>query len=156
MKAMLKIFGVIVCLLTISSYSLPAFSQEAYQFILMIPPPEKFWYFPSPVGVAVDSSGNVYITDSSDNLIQKFDSNGNHITKWGSFGSGNGQFYGPDGVAVDSAGNVYVADTANHRIQKFDSNGNFITKWGSFGSGDGQFYYPRGGSSRLSRERVCH
>src|SRR4030042_1741132 len=64
------------------------------------------------------------------------------VTKWGSPGSGDGQFNYPAGVAVDSSGNVYVADLGNHRIQKFDSSGGFITKWGSSGSGDGQFNYP--------------
>lgn len=39
--------------------------------------------------------------------------------KWGSYGSGDGQFISPQGIAVDSLGNVYVADTGNHRIQKF-------------------------------------
>ena len=66
------------------------------------------------------------------------------VTKWGSSGSGDGQFNYPYGVAVDSSGNVYVADTTNNRIQKFSSEGTFITKWGSVGSGDGQFYYPTG------------
>ena len=78
------------------------------------------------------------------NRIQKFDSTGGFITKWGSEGSGDGQFYDPYGVAVDSSGNVYVADSYNNRIQKFDSNGDFITKWGSPGSEDGQFHYPYG------------
>ena len=64
------------------------------------------------------------------------------VLKWGSSGSGDGQFSGPVGVAVGASGNVYVADTANFRIQKFDSNGNFISKWGVFGGGDGEFYYP--------------
>ena len=66
------------------------------------------------------------------------------ITKWGSFGTGDGEFERPDGIAVDSSGNVFVADTENHRIQKFDSNGNFITKWGSSGTGDGEFDWPDG------------
>jgi len=96
-----------------------------------------------PNCIAVDSSGKVYVTDDN-SLIQKFDSNGKFITKWGSEGSGSGQFYWPQGVAVDSSGNVYVADTGNSRIQKFDSNGKFITKWGSEGSGDGQFNGPVG------------
>ena len=78
------------------------------------------------------------------NRIQKFDSNGAFITKWGSSGSEDGQFNYPVGVAVDSSGNVYVADYVNNRIQKFDSNGTFITKWGSYGSEDGQFSYPYG------------
>jgi hypothetical protein len=95
--------------------------------------------FDHPGGVAVDSSGNVYVADSGNDRIQKFDSDGAFITKWGSSGTGDGQFSYPRCVAVDSSSNVYVADGYNERIQKFDSNGTFITKWGSHGSGDGQF-----------------
>jgi len=46
----------------------------------------------------------------------------NFVTKWGSYGSGNGQFYNPNGIAVDSSGNVYVADSGYSRIQKFAPN----------------------------------
>ena len=74
--------------------------------------------------------------------IQKFDSSGNFLTKWGSVGTGDGQFGSyPRGVAVESSNNVYVSDPGNYRIQKFDSSGNFLTKWGSVGTGDGQFSY---------------
>ena len=66
------------------------------------------------------------------------------VTKWGSEGSGDGQFNDPHGIAVDADGYVYVADTDNHRVQKFTSSGGFVTKWGSYGSGDGQFKYPEG------------
>ncbi|KJU81573.1 cell surface protein [Candidatus Magnetobacterium bavaricum] len=95
--------------------------------------------FASVYEVVVDSSGNVYVADSHNHRIQKFDSNGNFITKWGSDGGGDGQFHFPYGLAIDSSNNIYVGDTYNYRIQKFDSNGNFITKWGSQGTGDGQF-----------------
>lgn len=64
--------------------------------------------------------------------------------KWGSYGSGDGQFAYPQGVAVDASGVVYVADPQNNRIQKFTSAGVFVTKWGSSGSNDGQFNYPTG------------
>ena len=70
--------------------------------------------------------------------IQKFDSNGNFITKWGSEGSEDGQFILPLGLDVDSHENVYVVDQGKANIQKFDSNGNFITKWGIEGDKDGQ------------------
>ncbi len=99
--------------------------------------------FNSPFGVAVDSSGNVYVADINNHRIQKFNSSGTFITKWGSSGSGDGQFDSPMGVAVDSSGNIYVCEQ-NHRIQKFNSSGTFITKWGSSGTGDGQFNGPRG------------
>jgi len=98
--------------------------------------------FNNPVGVAADSSGNVYVTDSSNSRVEKFDGSGNLILKWGTQGSGNGQFNGPGGIAVDSSGNVYVTDYGNSRVQKFDSSGNFILKWGTQGSGNGQFLYP--------------
>jgi len=62
--------------------------------------------------------------------------------KWGSQGSGDGQFISPQGIAVDSLGNVYVADTGNNRIQKFSRAGVFLAKWGSYGSGDDQLSSP--------------
>ncbi len=55
----------------------------------------------------------------SNNRVQKFDSNGSFITKWGSEGSKDGQFDGPKGIAVDSHGNVYVTDEGNTRIELF-------------------------------------
>jgi len=98
--------------------------------------------FMSPNGVAVDSSGNIYVADTGNARIQKFDSNGNFILKFGTVGSDIGQFAFPFGVAVDSTGNIYAADSGNDRIQKFDSNTNFIFKFGTNGSGDGQFAFP--------------
>jgi PKD repeat protein len=95
-------------------------------------------------GIAVDTSGNVYVGDANNHRIQKFDSNGKFITKWGSYGKGNGQFDYLEFIAVDSSGNVYVVDSYNNRVQKFDSNGKFITKWGSYGTGNGQFNEPQG------------
>src|SRR6185436_3438022 len=104
--------------------------------------------FVAPAGVAVDSSGNIYVTESfsdrTKDFVQKFNSSGAFLTSWGTQGAGNSQFFGAAGVAVDASGNVYVADPGNNRIQKFTSAGAFITKWGSNGSGDGQFSGPQG------------
>ena len=75
--------------------------------------------FTHPDSVAADSMGNVYVADTDNNRIQKFDSKGKFVTKWGSHGPSDGQFRTPNGIAVDSKGNIYVADTYNDRIQKF-------------------------------------
>ena len=74
---------------------------ETYKLVFRIP--SQQWYFSDPYGVVVDSSGNVYVADSGNNRIQKFDSSGVFIIKWGFEGSGDGQFFDPTGVAVDSS-----------------------------------------------------
>jgi DNA-binding beta-propeller fold protein YncE len=66
------------------------------------------------------------------------------VAKWGSAGSGNGQFNSPSEIAVDGTGQVYVVDTNNHRVQKFRGDGTFLLSWGSQGTGNGQFQFPRG------------
>ncbi len=100
--------------------------------------------FNLPAGVATDSSNNVYVADTTNNRIQKFNSSGVFQAKWGASGSGNGQFSLPQGIATDSSNNVYVADTGNNRIQKFNSSGTYITQWGSAGTANGQFTSPSG------------
>jgi hypothetical protein len=94
--------------------------------------------------VAVNSSGDVYIADIGSHRIQKYDSSGSFILKWGNQGSGDGQFNAPRNVVADISGDVYVADALNKRIQKFDSTGSFILKWGGPGTGEGQFNFPSG------------
>ncbi|MBM3476011.1 MAG: hypothetical protein FJX75_22305 [Armatimonadetes bacterium] len=100
--------------------------------------------FVSPQGIAVDGAGNVYVADTWNHRIQKFDGSGAFLTKWGSEGTGDGQFSFPSSIAVGTSGNVYVADTDNHRIEKFDGSGTFLAAWGVEGSGDGEFRGPRG------------
>jgi len=98
--------------------------------------------FDGPTGIAMDSIGNVYVTDSSNHRIQKFASDGTYITQWGSFGDGEGEFDRPGGIFIDCNDQVYVADRHNHRLQKFNTDGEFIEQWGSFGDGEGEFKLP--------------
>ena len=65
------------------------------------------------------------------------------VNKWGTEGTGDGQFRYPRVAAVASDGSVYVGDN-NNRIQRFTSEGVSVFKWGSQGSGDGQFQSPLG------------
>jgi DNA-binding beta-propeller fold protein YncE len=87
--------------------------------------------FQNPRNVAVGPDGSVYVADSGNHRIQKFDAAGNHLLTWGSQGAGPGQFQEPWGLAVDGQGRVYVADTWNHRVQVFDAEGTFLNQWGS-------------------------
>jgi len=98
--------------------------------------------FYGPHSIAVDSLGNIYVTELFNRRVQKFSREGVFITKWGMQGTGDGQFNSPRGIATDHLGNIYIVDGGNHRIQKFDSNGKFTTKWGILGSSDGQFSFP--------------
>src|SRR6185369_2217266 len=99
---------------------------------------------PGPAGVAINSSGNIYVADPGNNRVQKFSSTGTFISSIGSSGSGDGQFSNPVGIAIDSSDNLYVADSGNNRIQKFNSAGTFVTKWGTNGTGNGEFSAPDG------------
>ena len=61
--------------------------------------------------LAIGSSDNVIVVDPINNRVQKFRPIGTFITKWGTAGSGNGQFTLPSGVAISSADEVYVVDS---------------------------------------------
>lgn len=90
-------------------------------------------------GVAVDSHGNLFVTDTS-HQVTKFDHEGNVVTTWGEFGSALGQFDRPAGVAVDSMDHVFVVDGGNNRVQEFDNDGVFVAAWSTVVSGG----FPRG------------
>jgi DNA-binding beta-propeller fold protein YncE len=87
-----------------------------------------------PKYLSIDQENNVYVVDAGNSRIQKFDSNGKFITKWGKNGSNECELNGvqeAEGIAIDQENNVYVVDAGNSRIQKFDSNGKFITMLGN-------------------------
>ncbi|HST29827.1 MAG TPA: hypothetical protein VLK27_03190 [Chthoniobacterales bacterium] len=96
--------------------------------------------FNSPHGIAADSAGNIYVSDTGNGRIEKFSAAGAFVARIGSKGAGYGQFGDPNGIAVDRDGNIYVAEALNHRIQKLTPEGSFIADWKG---PDPQFYGPR-------------
>ena len=87
-------------------------------------------------------NGHVYVADYANHRIQVFDTKGNYITKWGTYGEENGQIHKASALSVVPSGNIYLSDQFNYRIQVFTSNGTFVTAWGTKGEGDGQFLHP--------------
>ena len=69
----------------------------------------------------------MYVADHKNHRIQKFTSDGEVISQFGSYGTGKRQLHRPSGVAVDPDGDVYVCDWANHRVQVFGPDGKFVT-----------------------------
>jgi sugar lactone lactonase YvrE len=116
--------------------------------------------FSNPIGVAVDSAGNVYVADIFNDTIRKITPTGVVTTLAGLAGAsgstdGTGsaaRFNAPQNVTVDSAGNIYVADALNHTIRKITSAGVVTTLAGlagTSGSADGtgsaaRFKFPYG------------
>ncbi|MED5017978.1 S-layer homology domain-containing protein [Paenibacillus chibensis] len=105
--------------------------------------------FNFPKGVAVDRNNNLYVADSRNDRIQKW----NPLTEqWEVMGTGTrgslpGQFKNPSAIAADRDGNLFVADTDNHRIQKLDIQTGLWSGWnasGRPGSGLGELNRPTG------------
>jgi NHL repeat len=104
--------------------------------------------FSSPTGVAVDTTGNLYVVDQDNHAIRKVTPAGEVTTFAGrleEFGIADGvgtaaRFSTPSGIAIDAAGNLYVADTNNHTIRKITAAGVVTTLAGTpstVGSADG-------------------
>jgi DNA-binding beta-propeller fold protein YncE len=96
-------------------------------------------------GIAVDATGLIYVVDSLDNCIQVFAADTAYLTRFGGYGSLNGQFSMPTGIAYDKVNNqLAVADTFNGRIQIFSTQGAYLKSYGNYGSGPMQFTAPEG------------
>lgn len=125
MKSIVRLFSIFLLILFLLSGPSTAFAAYNYELV---------WgsngsgngEFSGVWGIATDSDGNVYVSDASNDRVQKFDEDGNYILQWGSEGTANGEFQEPTGIVVNSHDEVIVADMSNHRLQVFDTSGNYI------------------------------
>lgn len=91
----------------------------------------QFAFVPPPDGppldggfVVVGNNGNVYISDSYNNRVQVFDSEGNFLAIWKGYGDENTPFNNPGPISVDGQGMIYVADFSG--AHQFDAEGNYM------------------------------
>ncbi len=140
----------------IGTFCLADRAQASYSISTFGSPGTDPGQFDRPIAIAVDSSKNIFVADSMNGRIQKFDSNGNFLLEWGSYGDGDSQFGSnsadseyfptsignPYGIAIDSTDHIYVIDTAHRSVKKFDDSGNFVLSWGDLSSQSNTHFSP--------------
>ncbi len=111
-------------------------ASSNFEFVRSIPiHPLQESTFNGPKGITRDSANNMYVVDSNNARIEKFDSNGNFIMQFGGRQNAVGALHNPGDIAVDSNGDVYVTnylnspDTFEWNIVKYNSQGGFVTSW---------------------------
>ena len=94
------------------------------------------------IGVAVGHHV-IAVSEWYDHVVKKYSLQGDYLSKFGSRGSGDGQFNGPQGLCFNSKGLLYVVDTDTCRVQVFRENNVFLFKFGSKGHNPGQLQIAR-------------
>jgi len=100
--------------------------------------------FSLPEGVAVDSDGNVFVTDTFNDRVEMFDAEGQFISTFGKNGDGPADFERPKGIAIDRDGHVWVVDAAQNMVKIFSQQGRLLLYFGGPGYYPGQFMGPWG------------
>ena len=97
-----------------------------------------------PWGIVFGRDGMWAVTEDSNHCVWIFDRANQLVRKFGSYGTGNGEFSSPLGVAFDANNHLYVTDHSNHRVQKFNISGAYLFQFGTQGSANGQLKHPLG------------
>ncbi len=104
-------------LCSVSLIFLFSFGSEKYENILLS----------GPQSISIDLKNNVYIADTNNHRILKFNPNGEFIKSVGGFGWGKDQFDRPVDISAKSALDIFIADHNNHRIERYDKDLNYIS-----------------------------
>ena len=83
--------------------------------------------FLNPRGISVDPDGNLYVADTGNDRIQKFNEDGYYVKEIGGFGFDAEQFNEPRDICATVGLNIYVADSQNRRLQRFDRYLNYLS-----------------------------
>jgi DNA-binding beta-propeller fold protein YncE len=111
--------------------------------------PQLQWQMPKwdngkPTGLGVSPDGRVFVADTHYHRVIAFDAEGRELMRFGSYGSGPGEFIYPTDVAFGPEGHVYVSEYGgNERIGVFSSDGEFLFAFGEPGAGPGQYNRPQ-------------
>jgi DNA-binding beta-propeller fold protein YncE len=117
------------------------------------PHPKAF--FAGPTFLALDRQGNVFTTEAPLCRVQKFTSEGRHLSAWGDSEAGPGKFgdkftglgggnmRGPTGICFDAQGRLWI-NSIGGRIQQFSETGEYRAGFGEEGTKPSQFYAPHG------------
>lgn len=100
--------------------------------------------FVRPLGLAVDTEGNLYVADVMKCQIQKFDPAGKLLSHFGTISANAGGMVRPKQIAVDKEGIIYVVDSAFQNVQLMDQAGRPLTFFGSAGGHPGAMNLPVG------------
>ncbi len=101
-------------------------------------PPDKF-SIPSlefPSDIAIDSKNDIYIADSHNHRVLKFNSSGNIILSFGKQGKEHGEFLYPQSITIDRFDNIFISDLNNNRIQLFSPAGDHCFSFSRNGSNE--------------------
>jgi DNA-binding beta-propeller fold protein YncE len=97
-------------------------------------------FFPTNLALGID--GSLYVTETGNARVLRFDDRGEMLQRFGSLGDMVGQFVRPKGVAVDREGRVYVADAASEVVQIFNADGKLLLFFGGAGNIPGGLNLP--------------
>jgi DNA-binding beta-propeller fold protein YncE len=95
-----------------------------------------------PTNIEADGEGNVYVSDTGNFRVVKFDPQGRFLKQFGSIGRAVGRFARPKGIALDFEGRLYVVDAAFENVQIFDPEGKLLLFFGSAGNMPGGLNLP--------------